>query len=126
LTAFECCSRLLNAGEGDIAESLEAAIFRLGGETNTGDGAKGLELLGDSVGIDVEGQIADEEGIGRLRWSVTECLATLLLALIIGGALVGKVNIEGAAIKFSTLASIMSLGAVGTRLEVDVAVARAY
>ena len=83
-------------------------------ETNVDNSAVSTECLANSVLISLEGQVAQEEGVGRRVGAVT-VLSGTTLSLVLGGGVVtrsGEVNICLTTIDQCTLLGLQSSGGI--------------
>lgn len=123
LESIESTLRLVDGAEANVTEALRHAILRLCGEGDTGDGAVLLEELGDAVGGSVEGQVADEDGVGGPAGSITVPLGAVVGAVpgvLAFRARSAEVKVERAAIEVSALLSVESSGSSLNTLEFNI------
>jgi hypothetical protein len=102
--------------------------LRVGREANADNLANLAEELVDSVLVNVERQVTDEEGVALGADAVTVALGTVgstSLGSGLGGTGVGVVKVEGTALKVLALHGIVGLGARLGISEVDIAEALA-
>lgn len=123
LESIESALRLIDGAEANVTEALGHAILRLGGQGNTGDGAVLLEELGDAVGGSVEGQVADEEGVGGPVGRIAVPLGAVVGA--VPGVLAfrtrsAEVKVERAAIEVRALLSVESSSSSLNTLELNI------
>lgn len=101
---------------------------RVSGETAAGDLRYFTEESLDGVLINIEGQVANEEGIARGGDGVTVLLGAVgstIAGIGVSGLGVGVVEVEGAAIELMALHGLVGLGGRLRVVEVDVAEALA-
>ena len=102
--------------------------LRVGGKSDAGNGSDLAEELTDGILVNVERQVADEEGVALGAEGVAVSLGAVgstALGVGIGRASVGVVEVEGTAVKLETLHGLVGLGATLRVVEVDVTEATA-
>ena len=112
-------SSLLDGAEVDVSEALERAGVTVGGERDTGDVAVLLEDLLDALVGAVEGEVAEEEGVGRSAALIPVLVgARALVGLLAGSA---EVDVEATAVKLVLVHLGLGLGSIVGAGELDVA-----
>ena len=114
----------IGGSKGDVAVAFGAVILVVGGNSYAENGTVTLELAGESLLICIEGEVADEECVGRLADLVCILVATVLLSLLVAWLGVGKVDVQRTAIQVSSCLRLVSLGCIGGVLIVDVAISK--
>jgi hypothetical protein len=123
LHGLESSCSFIDRREGDIAVALGVAGLVVGGDSDTKDSAVWFECVRDRLLIGFEGEIANEECIGRLADLVSTCLATSVLALVVAWFGVGEVNVQGTIVELGSCLTLVRLLGISSVLEVDVAIA---
>lgn len=122
----EGLASLINRGELHVTEALGAARLGVGGQTDSNNGTRLTEELGDGVLVGTEGNVADKQGVALRAGLVTEVTSASLSAVLIvvvvvvGRAASGVVEVDLATINLGILLGVVSLGSVGSADVLDI------
>jgi hypothetical protein len=123
----EGLASLINRGELYVSEALGAARLGVGGQTDSNNGTRLTEELGDRVLVGTEGDVADKQGVTLRAGLVTEvtsaslsAVLVIVVVVVIGRAASGVVEVDLAAINLGVLLGVVSLGSVGSADVLDI------
>jgi hypothetical protein len=111
-------SGLVNRAEVDVTEALERTSVTVGGKRDTGNVAVLSEDLLDTVVAAVEGQVSEEEGVGRSTALVAVFVGTSALVRLLTRS--AEVDVERATVKLILVHLSLSLGGIGSAGKLDV------
>lgn len=115
-------------GTNEIGSLKPQDNLRVSGQSNTGDRADFVEELGNGILVNVEGQVADEQGVALSAEGITVLLGTVGSAVLGVGTFragVGVVEVDVTAANILALHSLVGNLSRLSILEVDIAKATA-
>jgi hypothetical protein len=115
---LEGSGSLLGSSEIDVSEALERAGVAVGREGDTGNATVLSEDLLDRVVGAVEGQVAEEEGVGGSAALVTVLGGTVVLGGLLAGS--AEVDVQVATIKLRLVHLFLGSGSLSSSGELDV------